>query len=215
MANLEYKNASNIKTIFMDLGGVVIDIDAELSIKAYEKMGVQNIREFLNSYKQEGPFLSLDKGLIDNAEFFSQMRRTFPSLENYSDAEISAAHMAIHIGIPKERLDFILELKKHFKIVATSNVSENGWNWCRKCGFDLYERKAEDYFDEFCLSYCVHLIKPDADFFEKALELGKSAPQETLLIDDSPKNCEVASSLGIHVYNPKSGENWSHMFLRT
>lgn len=212
MSKFFYKDAPKVKTIFMDLGGVVLDIDAELSITAYEKMGVSNIREFLNSYKQEGPFLALDKGLIGHDEFIAEMRKTFPSLKDRSADEISEAHMAIHIAVPKNKLDIIFELKKHFRIFATSNISEDGWKWCKDNGFDLYGRSPSDYFDGLCLSCRTHSIKPDAEFFRKALDMASSLPQDTLLIDDSQKNCESAASLGIRTYNPKTGEDWSHIF---
>ena len=35
--------------------------------------------------------------------------------------------------------------------------------------------------------------------------------EETLFIDDSPRNCEVAQSLGIHTLCPHNNEDWVPM----
>ena len=37
----------------------------------------------------------------------------------------------------------------------------------------------------------------------------QASPEETLFIDDSPKNSAVAQSLGIHTLCPKNNEDWT------
>ena len=34
-------------------------------------------------------------------------------------------------------------------------------------------------------------------------------PDETLFIDDGPRNCAAASQLGIHTFCPVNGEDWT------
>ena len=46
-------------------------------------------------------------------------------------------------------------------------------------------------------------------FFQMMLEGQQASPQETLFIDDSPKNCAVAQSLGIHTLCPQNNEDWT------
>jgi putative hydrolase of the HAD superfamily len=51
-------------------------------------------------------------------------------------------------------------------------------------------------------------MKPDVAFFRKVLEAEQIAPDETLFLDDGPRNVEAAASLGIHTMQPVNGEDW-------
>ena len=59
--------------------------------------------------------------------------------------------------------------------------------------------------------YECHLMKPSPAVFEMMLEGQQATPDETLFIDDSPKNVEVAQSLGIHTLCPHNNEDWTSM----
>jgi putative hydrolase of the HAD superfamily len=54
------------------------------------------------------------------------------------------------------------------------------------------------YFDVFLSSCYLGLRKPDAKFFELALDVLQRDAEEVAFIDDRPQNCEAAEALGIH-----------------
>ena len=55
-------------------------------------------------------------------------------------------------------------------------------------------------FDGLVFSGPLHLVKPDARIFRHLLGTYGILPEETLFIDDSPKNTAGAEAVGIHTY---------------
>ena len=52
-------------------------------------------------------------------------------------------------------------------------------------------------------------MKPDAKFFNAVIEGEKLVPEETLFLDDGPRNIEAAEALGINTLLVKNGEDWT------
>ncbi|MEI3341046.1 MAG: hypothetical protein V8R52_01645 [Coprobacter fastidiosus] len=59
----------NIKTIIFDLGGVLMDLDKQKCIEAFEDLGFSDITEYLGEYEQKGMFMDLEDGTISATEF--------------------------------------------------------------------------------------------------------------------------------------------------
>lgn len=53
----------NIKTIIFDLGGVLMDLDKQKCIEAFEDLGFSDITEYLGEYEQKGMFMDLEDGI--------------------------------------------------------------------------------------------------------------------------------------------------------
>ena len=58
-----------------------------------------------------------------------------------------------------------------------------------------------------------HKAKPKAKAkaSQKSKDEVEAKPEETVFIDDSPHNTEVAASLGLHVLQPDNGGDWRGM----
>ena len=54
-------------------------------------------------------------------------------------------------------------------------------------------------------------MKPESRIFKMMLEKENAKPEETVFIDDSAHNTDVAASLGIHVLQPDNGADWHGM----
>ena len=59
----------NIKTIIFDLGGVLMDLDKQKCIEAFEDLGFSDITEYLGEYEQKGMFMDLEDGTISEPNF--------------------------------------------------------------------------------------------------------------------------------------------------
>jgi putative hydrolase of the HAD superfamily len=81
--------------------------------------------------------------------------------------------------------------------------------WVSSPDFDGEGHPVEDYMDACYLSYKLKLMKPEVAFFRKVLEAEQISPDETLFLDDGPRNVEAAASLGIHTMQPINGEDWT------
>jgi putative hydrolase of the HAD superfamily len=52
-------------------------------------------------------------------------------------------------------------------------------------------------------------MKPDPMFFTKVLASENIIPDETLFVDDGPRNVAAASQMGIHTFCPENGADWT------
>ena len=83
--------------------------------------------------------------------------------------------------------------------------------WARSSAFDGRGHGLDHYFDALYLSYEMGIMKPERRIFEMMLQGENAKPEETVFIDDSAHNTEVAASLGIHVLQPDNGADWHGM----
>lgn len=66
---------------------------------------------------------------------------------------------------------------------------------------DVYESAdLKRYFATIIISSVLGTQKPDKRMYEAALENLKISPQETIFIDDNPKNCDGAKQIGMKAY---------------
>ena len=51
-----------IKNLLFDLGGVIMDLDRDRCVRAFERLGMKDADDFLGVYGQKGAFLALESG---------------------------------------------------------------------------------------------------------------------------------------------------------
>jgi len=112
------------------------------------------------------------------------------------------------IGIPRQRLDKLLMLKRDYRLMLLSNTNPIHWHKAVLDFFPYDGYEVDDYFDKTFLSYRMHMVKPDERIFRQMLVDGQMMPSETLFIDDSPINCAAASQLGISTICAETGGEW-------
>ncbi|KAK8864851.1 hypothetical protein M9Y10_010378 [Tritrichomonas musculus] len=198
---------SKIKTIIFDLGGVLIDLDFKDSLDAFTKAGFKDIERRVCQFSRDGAFSQYELGLISTEEFRDFIRHEITQPMN--DQEIDAMWNKILIDIPHDKLDFILELRKKYTVYLLSNTNELHWIYSCDCMLKHRGLTANDYFDKIFLSFKMHKAKPQSPIFEEMIKETNLVPDEALFIDDSEANCKTASSLGIHTYQYRIGEDIS------
>ncbi len=90
----------------------------------------------------------------------------------------------------EENIKIIEKLKENYSLVILSNASREQINFLKK-------REVYEFFSEVIFSSDVGFKKPEKEFFEIALTKLNVRPEDTVFIDDSKENIEVASALGI------------------
>ena len=183
-----------IKNLLFDLGGVIMDLNRDRCVEAFEKLGMRDANDFLGVYGQKGDFLALERGDIDADEFHKRVRPLFD--HPVTDEEIDAAFVRFLIGIPEHRLKALRELRKRYGVYLLSNTNPimmNGFiaNEFRKEGLEM-----ADYFDGMVKSYEAKCYKPDAEIFAYTAEHCGIKPEETLFFDDSQANVDAAIRCG-------------------
>ena len=203
--------SSKIKNIIFDLGGVVLDIDESIVYKELEKMGIST-SELAQSKEFIDIMSKFDTGIY-TAPTFRKKTKALLGQEKMTDQRFDAIWNAMLLDIPRERIEAIEKVKKHYKIFLMSNSNV--------IHYDLYVRdlqlrfgyhEFDELFNKSYFSFAEHLEKPDPRFFELILDHEGLSPEETLFIDDTAANIEVAKSLGIKTYHIRRDELVRNLF---
>ncbi|MDE6272076.1 MAG: HAD family phosphatase [Muribaculaceae bacterium] len=185
-----------IKNIIFDLGGVVIDLRREDAVEALEKIGLKDADSMLGLYRQEEPFLGLETGRLTAGEFFETIRSM---CHGATDTEITDAFNRFLIDIPEERLVRLRKLReKGYRLFVLSNTNPVMYNSRIGMLFRKEGLTVNDYFDGIVASFQELTCKPDPEIFSTVVRRYRLNPEETLMLDDSPANCEAARSIGLN-----------------
>lgn len=196
---------SNITTIIFDFGGVLINLDINLCIRNFEKLGVENPEQYIGSYGQAGFFLQWEKGEIDLMEFRNKVREI--SSGNPTDEDIDAAWCSFLLDVPEHRIKLLLELKKKYRLLLLSNSNPLHIEVNAKKEFGKYGLDIRDVFDKCFISYEMGVTKPDPAIFNRLLSEAGVSAEECLFLDDGQKNIDVAKKLGINSLLTEQGQN--------
>lgn len=203
----------NIKNIIFDLGGVILDIDYNLTINAFKTLGVSNIDSLFGQVQQIDLFDQLDKGLISPAEFRNGVRHI--SKLPLSNAEIDMAWNAMLLSFTAERLELLNTVGKHYRTFLLSNTNAIHMTEYNKTLLNAHGAESMCvYFEKAYYSHIIHKRKPDAEAFEIILHENSIKPNQTLFIDDTLQHIEGAKKLGIftHHLDVANGEHINQLF---
>jgi HAD superfamily hydrolase (TIGR01509 family) len=143
-----------------------------------------------NGYTLEGAFLnavqSVDRGDITTDEFLAILTH----LTGKSAAVIFDG-MEADASINTDVLFLIERLKHTYKIGLLSNAPSAFLRGILK------EHDLEKYFDTIVISSEVGFIKPTPEIFNHILSKMDATPAEALFIDDTSKNVDGATAVGI------------------
>lgn len=196
----------NIKNVIFDLGGVVIDLDRDRAVRALEKLGFDGADEMLGLYGQKAPFLGLETGETPAGEFFDIMRSQMKP--GVTDKEITAAINEFLVDLPSGRLEMLRRMRMAgYRIFMLSNTNPVMYNSWIDRAFRQEGGTVNDYFDGIVVSFQELMCKPDVAIFETLMRRYGLNPAETLMLDDSEKNCKGASAAGAHALRVGKGEN--------
>lgn len=205
---------SHIKNIIFDWGGVLINLNLPRCVKSFAALGlpVPAMNDLHEFYGKMEMIREMETGQIDVDEFCHQVRQrlTRPA----TNEEIVAAWNSLLEDIPPYRLEALVEVHKHYRTYLLSNTSDLHWEG-ERAQFNWNGYVREDYFDHIFVSYQMHLSKPDLAIYETLLQQAGIKGDETLFIDDSPRNCLGAEAAGIHSYCLAPHEDWREMFALT
>jgi putative hydrolase of the HAD superfamily len=195
---------NNVKHIIFDLGNVILDIDYQLTIDAFKKLGIEDFQNHF-SKQQQSDFMDLfETGKVSNYEFIEYAKKFCK--EGTTAAEIIEAWNALLLDIPIRRLQILQQLQLDYDLFLLSNtnsIHEEAYNMTVRetCGYD----NLNFFFNKVYLSHRIGLRKPNKEAFEIILNENKLNPAETLFIDDSYQHIEAAEKLGIQTIHMKDG----------
>ncbi len=194
------------KNIIFDFGGVILNIDYNLTINAFKKLGINNFDTLYSQARQSHLFDKFEKGEISPGEFRTQIN-TFLT-KKLKNEEINSAWSAMLLNLPTARLTFLEKLGKKHRLFLLSNTNE-----IHIAEFTKRMKKENQYslwekiFEKKYFSSKIGMRKPDAVTFEHVLNSNRLKANETLFVDDSLENIEGANRVGLNTYLLKKGED--------
>jgi len=176
--------------VLLDLGGVFLDWDPRYLYRKLFGDDVAGMEDFLANICTPAWHAEQDRG-HSVAEACAERRAKFPDYADLIDAWGERADEMIS-GVIEGSVEVFAELKATgVPCYALSNMERENW-----------ERRREIYdflgwFDGYFISGLEGVIKPEREYFERALERLNLQPDEVLFIDDRPENTAAAAVLGI------------------
>lgn len=202
---------ADIETIIFDFGGVIIDIDPQLTMNEFARLGARK----LNPEELQDMITTLvrrfERGIF-TPEVFRNRMRDYLQFKS-SDQEFDDAWNALLFDIPRERIEVIEKVKENYRIFLLSNSNE--------IHYDLYLRdlqlrfgytEFDDLFEKSFFSFDLHMTKPDLEIYEFVIHQHGLDAAKTLFIDDTEDNILAAKKLGMQTYLLKKPERVRDLF---
>lgn len=209
-----------IKNIIFDLGGVVINIDWQLTVDAFQELADPAYRDQNEDLIQKGTykaqfFEDYEVGKITDVVFFQHLRDTFHLQAN--DAQIANAWNALLQDIPQVRVDMIKKLGTTHRTFILSNT--NAVHIAEATNILQRENNVADFDDlveKAYYSHTMHKRKPWASIYQQVIDENNLKPEETLFIDDGEANVIAANEVGLQGLQVVANLNgWQQFFEET
>jgi len=202
---------TNIKNIIFDLGKVLLNLDFNASILAFQQLGLKtDVLDNKQAYS-DPVFYELEVGKVTPKEFCSRVRNVLNN-PNATDLQIEDAWFAMILDIPASRVKVVQKLSKNYNVYLFSNTNQIHIERLHRAfkaehGIDFPSLFVKDYY-----SHEIHERKPDLLSYQKVIELSGINPEESIFIDDLEKNIIGAQQSGLKTFWLKEGMEMTEIF---
>jgi len=196
----------NIENIIFDLGGVIFDIDYNLTRTAFEKLGVAHFDDMYSQATADKLFQKLETGKINENDFYKELNLCTGL--HLSPVEIDKAWNAMLLSFRERSLQFLEEIKNKYHLFLLSNTNYIHMAAFKKIFYSKERtKKFEEYFNKAFYSCEIGLRKPDSICYGWILKELNLEAAKTLFIDDSIQNVEAAKKMGMATILLTPGKN--------
>ncbi len=193
-------------TIIFDFGGVILDINPELSVDEFRLIGKE---QALSRIEKSDILWQFERGEINADTLHKEMCTHLD--KQISMVEFTLAWNALLLDYKPDRIANIQKLAKTHKLILLSNTNEIHFAKFSKKLEDEYQVTFDDLFYKVYLSYEMGLIKPDIRIYQQVVDELQLVPEKTLFIEDTPKNAEAAKQIGIEtLVIPRNGSFYNY-----
>ena len=194
-----------ISTVIFDLGGVIINLDNQITENAFAAMGAKDFRKYFGHGFAASFFRDYEVGKLTDLEFVHALRRLIEV--DVADDVIISAWNALLLDFPPERIRLLESLKKKYRLFLFSNTNSLHLDALREIYRQTFASgNLEDHFEKAYYSHILRLRKPDRAAFEYIVRENQLDPQATLFVDDALINVEGANAAGLKGYFLEPGK---------
>src|ERR1700756_2228507 len=186
-----------VKNIILDFGGVLLNIDYQLTEQAFIKLGCINFKEMYSQAAQTDLFNKFETGDISETVFFEELKNR-SGIEKITEHKLKDAWNAMLINFPQENYAMLKELKKNYRVFLLSNTNETHIHEFEKLVTTTCPvTEFENLFEKIYYSYKMGVRKPNTACFLRVLHENNLNTEETIFIDDSFQHIEGAQKAGL------------------
>jgi len=193
--------AQNFKNILFDLGGVILDINIQATLKHFYELGFPaDLMQYPHAMTTD-LFYKYETGKTDTEQFRNDIRLS-TGIE-FSDEVFDEAWNAMLVRIPEERTKLLKVLSKRYNIYLLSNTSELHMKVVEKMYLDTAGETMQQIFKKLYYSFEIGSYKPDPEAWEHVINDAGIKAGETLFLDDNIHNIKASQGLGfqaIHIH---------------
>jgi len=207
-------NVNPINAIIFDLGGVLLDINYQLTIEAFNNLGCSDFESIYTQQKQSQLFDDFETGKVSSETFRKSLQKQMQF--SISNVEFDNAWNKLLLQLPEKRIELLEKLNKKFSLFLLSNTNEIHIKAFKKIiSSSIGYERFENCFKKVYFSSQIGNRKPNASCFEMVLSENKLSAAKTLFIDDSIQHVEGAYKIGIKTLLIESGEELVSIFPDT
>ena len=201
----------NIKNILFDFGGVIVSLNKQNAVNRFKEIGLTNIEDYLNEFRQSGIFLALEEGKLTKEEFYTEFNKL--AGKEVSPADIDSGWLAFLVEIHEYKYELLKELRKRYKVYLLSNTNPVIMEWAESEDFSPSKEPITAFFDKCYYSFKIGAAKPDKAIFEELIRDSGIIPEETLFLDDGQANLDAAKEFGFKTYLADQDEDLRKVFI--
>lgn len=156
---------------------------------------------------QQGIFRGAEDGSLSPDEFLEAYHRLTGYRATFD--EIEWAWRGFVFPPTPDRLQALRQLRAEgYHLALASNTNPFLQRWEESEDFTPEGKGIQAFFDKLYYSYGLKAYKPDALFFQRILQQGGYRSEETIFLDDSPKNVEAARQAGLQAIYVPDNRSW-------
>lgn len=192
-----------INALLFDLGGVIVDLDYNKTIEAFEAIGLEDAEHLYNQFNQSKIFDEFEIGSISREEFIDLLQEKIP--QKVSQSKIKEAWNAMILGFEKSKLEQIKRYSEKIPCYLLSNTNEIHLEYIQTLLQEVPFKNLELLFTKCYYSHIIGRRKPHRETFEWVLNDMGSSPEEVLFIEDSPQHIRGAEKAKIKTLHFTNG----------
>ena len=190
----------NIEGLLFDLGGVLVEIDFERALRAWNQWTLLSIEELRQRFKMDEAYEKHERGEIESSEYFTHLRNVLELEAN--DSEIILGWNTIFLNEIAETVDLVQAAKEKLPCFAFTNSNPTHQDFW----MSAYPRVAESFHQIFVSSE-LRLRKPEPEAFEAVADSMDISLDAILFFDDTEENIRGAQAAGMHAIHVKEHKN--------
>lgn len=192
------------KNIIFDLGGVLLNIDYNKTLKAFEQLGFPHFSAMYSQFTADALFEKLETGEVSNGIFYKTLISNHPVI---TQQDIKEAWNAMLLDFRLESIGFLQNLSTNYRLFLLSNTNAIHYETFReKFITETGMVSLDSFFTKAYYSHLINLRKPTKKVYDFVLQDAGILAAETLFVDDSYNNIETAASMGFKSHLLVAGE---------